>query len=96
MKGMKIKKKQTREKFKDKMKELVNTEAKDLWSLFSDGVLEACKELCGRRKQKRERGSTWWWNEEVQEAIKRKRTRLERCARSDQRKIKIITKKREI
>ena len=45
------------------MKELVNTEAKDLQGSFKDGVLEACEELCERRKQRREQGSTWWWNE---------------------------------
>ena len=32
------------------MKKLVNTEAKDLWGLFKDGVLEACEQLCGKRK----------------------------------------------
>ena len=55
--------------FKDKVKGLVNTEAKDLWGLFNDEVLESCEELCGKRKQRREQGSTWWWNEQVQEAI---------------------------
>ena len=52
---MEIKK---REKFKDKMKELVNTGAKDLWGLLKDRVLEACKELCKKRKRRREQGST--------------------------------------
>ena len=61
-----------------------------------DAILEACEELCGKRKQRKERGSTWWWNEEVQEAIKRKKMHSERCARFNQRRIKIITKKREI
>ena len=36
-------------------------------------VLEACEELCEKRKQRREQESTWCWNEEVQEAIKRKK-----------------------
>ena len=55
MEGMEIKRNKTREKFKDKVKELVNTEAKDLWSSLKDGILEACEELCGRKKQRRER-----------------------------------------
>ena len=58
--GMEIKGKRNKEKFKDKMKKLVDTEAKDLWGLFKDPVLETCGELCGRRKQRREQGSTWW------------------------------------
>ena len=49
MEGMKIIKK-TRKKFKDKVKELVNTKAKDLWVSFKDGVLRACKELCGKNE----------------------------------------------
>ena len=47
--GMKIKKK--KEKFKDKVKELGNTEAKDLWGSFKDGALKACEELCGLRRK---------------------------------------------
>ena len=63
------------------MKELVNTEAKDLWGSFEDGVLETCKVLCGKRKQRRERGSTRWWNEEVQEAINRKKNRFRKMCK---------------
>ena len=44
MEGMEIKRKKIREKFKDKVKELVNTDAKDLWVLFKDGILEACED----------------------------------------------------
>ena len=56
---MKIKEKETREKFKDKVKELVNTEAKYLWGSFKNRVLKACEELCGKIKQRREPASTW-------------------------------------
>ena len=35
------------------VKELVNTEAKDLLGLFKDEVLKACEELCGNRKRRR-------------------------------------------
>ena len=50
----KLKEKKTKKKFKDKVKILVNTEAKDLWGLFKHGVLEVCEELCGRKKRRRE------------------------------------------
>ena len=33
------------------MKELVSTKGKDLWGSFKDGILKACEELCGRKKQ---------------------------------------------
>ena len=55
----KLKEKETREKFKDKVKELVNTEAKDLWGLVKNEALKACEELCEKRKQRREQGGTW-------------------------------------
>ena len=54
MEGMKIKRKRNKEKFKDKEKEFVNTEAKDLWGSFKDKVLKACEKLCRKRKQRRE------------------------------------------
>ena len=69
----KLKEKQTRKKFKDKAKESVNTEAKNLWGSFKDEVLEAGKEFCEKRKQRKKQGDTWCRNEELQEAIKRKK-----------------------
>ena len=71
----KLKEKKKREKFKDKVKQLVNTKAKNLWGSVKDGVLEACENTCGWRKRRRKRGSTWLWNEKVQ-AIKRKKERI--------------------
>jgi len=35
--------------------------------------LTACDELCGKTLIKKDRGNTWWWNEEVKDAIARKR-----------------------
>ena len=64
------------------MKELVNTET------FKNGFLKAGKKVCEKRKQRRERGSTWWRYEEVQEAIREKRAHLERCAKSNQKREK--------
>ena len=50
MESMEIKGKRNKGKFKDKTKELVDTETKDLWGSFKEGVLQACEGLCGRRK----------------------------------------------
>ena len=32
-----------------------------------------CDEVCGKKKGRRDRGDTWWWNEDVKEAIARKK-----------------------
>ena len=36
-------------------------------------MLKACDEVCGKKKGKRDQGDTWWWNEDVKEAIARKK-----------------------
>ena len=46
----KLKEKETRKKFKDNMKELIDNEAKDVWGSSKDEVFEVCEEFCGRRK----------------------------------------------
>ena len=53
--------------------EVVDTEAMDLWESYKNGVLKACDELCGKTKGGRDQGNTWWWNEQVKEAIDRKK-----------------------
>ena len=45
----------------------------DLWESYKNGVLRACDELCGKTKGRRDQGNTWWWNEQVKEAIERKK-----------------------
>ena len=47
----KLKEKETREKFKNKVKELVNTEAKNLWGSFKDGVLRLVKNFVERENK---------------------------------------------
>ena len=34
---------------------------------------EACDEVCGKKRGKRNKGDTWWWNKEVKEAVSRKK-----------------------
>ena len=62
-----------RERFEKIVKELVSTAAPDLWKTFRDGVLQACDEVCGKKKSRRDQGDMWWWNEEVKDTITRKR-----------------------
>ena len=38
-----------------------------------DGVIKACDEVCGKKRGRRSKGDTWWWNKEVKEAVSRKK-----------------------
>ena len=69
----KLKEKEIKEKFSQRVVELVDTKAVDLWESYKNGVLKACDELCGKTKERRGQRNTWWWNEQVKEAIGRKK-----------------------
>ena len=36
-------------------------------------MLQACDEVCEKMKGRRNRGNTWWWNEQVKEVIQHKK-----------------------
>ena len=40
-----------------------------MWGHFKDRILEACDEVCCRKRRRRSKGDTWFWNEEVKEAV---------------------------
>ena len=71
--GSKPKEDNTRARFEGRVGELVNADAPDLRKCFKEGVLKACDEVCGKKKGKRDQGDTWLWNEDVKEAIARKK-----------------------
>ena len=48
-----------------------------LWGHFKDGVLKASDEMCGSKR--RCIGDTWWWNEEVKEAVSGEKDAHIRC-----------------
>ena len=39
-----------------------------MWGHFKDGILKACDEVCGKKRGRRSKGDTWWWNE-AKEAV---------------------------
>ena len=45
----------------------------DLRGSYKNGGLQACEELCGKTKGRADRENTWWWNEQVRDAIDRKK-----------------------
>ena len=91
----KLKEKEIKEESEQRIVELVDTEAVDLWESYKNGVLKACNELYGKTKKRKDQGNTWGWNEQVKEAIDRKKKRLFRGASIAHRKIRIIIAKRE-
>ena len=50
----KLSKNQTTVRFEKRAKELVSTDAPDLWKTFKDGVLKTCDEVCGKKKSSRD------------------------------------------
>ena len=42
---------------------------KNLCGRFTDRVLKACDGMCGIKRGRRSKGDTWWWNEDVKEAL---------------------------
>ena len=52
---------------------LVDVGAPNLWGHFKDGGLKACDEMCEKKRGRRTKGDIWQWNEEVKEAVSRKK-----------------------
>ena len=69
----KLKEKDIKEEFEQRVVELVDTKAVDLWEFYKNSVLKACDESCGKTKRRRDQENTWWWNEQVKKAIDRKK-----------------------
>ena len=77
----KLNENQTRVRFEKRVKELVSTDAPDLWKTFRDGVLKVCDELRGKKKPRGDQGDMWWWNEEVKDTITRKKAAFKELCR---------------
>ena len=69
----KLKKREMQEQFERRVEELVNVETTNLRESFRDGILKACDELWSKIKVKKNGEIKWWWNEEVRNAIARKK-----------------------
>ena len=52
----KLKENRIRVRFENRVKELISTDAPDLWKTFKVGVLKACDEVCEKKKFRRNRG----------------------------------------
>ena len=73
MEGLEIEETKFESKISRRAKELVNVDAPNLWNTFKSVMLQACDEVCGRKKGSRNHGNTWWWHEEVKEVMRQKK-----------------------
>ena len=49
--------------------ELVDAGVPNLWDTSRMGVLKACDEVSWMKMERKCKGYTWWWNEEVKEEV---------------------------
>ena len=74
-----LKDKRVRLEFKLRLQQKMNTTGhreesmEEVWAKFKEGVLSAAVEVCGVRQQKGQRKRMRWWNDEVKEAVKKKK-----------------------
>ena len=61
-----------RKRSEEKVIKLVEDEMPNLWVHFKERILKARDEMCGKKRGKA-KGDTWRWNEEVKEAVPRKK-----------------------
>ena len=59
----------------------------------SRAVITACAEVCGKTRHRRNRGDSWWWNEDVKEAIARKKDAYKELCKNNTEENKINYKK---
>ena len=58
-----------RKRFEEKVIKLVDVGVPNLRGHFVDRVLKVCGEVCGKKRERRSKGDTWWRNEEVKESV---------------------------
>ena len=62
-----------RKRFEEKVMKLVDFVVTILWGYIKDRILKACVEVCEKKRGRRSKGDTRWWNEEVKKAVSRKK-----------------------
>ena len=64
-----------RDKLEEEYQLEADTNAEESWKLFKKVVMGEAEEICGVTKGgKHLERETWWWTEEVQESLRRKKT----------------------
>ena len=60
-------------RFEDKVIKLVDVGVPILWGHFMDRFLKACDGVCGKKRGRRSKGNTWWWNIGVKDVVSREK-----------------------
>ena len=79
---MEVEGKQHENRISERVKELVDVGAPNLWNTFKNRVLQACDAACGKKKSRRNHGDTWWWNEEVKKAIQQNKVAYKKMCKN--------------
>ena len=73
LKIWKLKEEETRRVFEERLEGKLEDHSGD-WNTFKCTILETAREICGESSGRRQTDrNTWWWCEEVQQAIKEKK-----------------------
>ena len=78
----KLKESNTKTRFQERVKELVDVDAPNLCNTLKNGRFQACDEVCRKKKGRKNYGDTWWWNEEVKKAIQQKKVAYKNVQKS--------------
>ena len=69
-----------RDKVEEEYQLEADTNAEESWKLFKKVVMRAAEEVRGTTKGgKHFDRETWWWNEEVQKSMRRKKDAFKKC-----------------
>merc|ERR1712044_65526 len=58
------------------------TSIEEKWSAMKNAWLDTAVEICGRTKGFQKQRETWWWNDKVAEAVKKKREKFKKWKRT--------------
>ena len=59
--------------FASKVEDAQPKNVEEIWTTLKGGLSEAAKETCGLSSRHRWHKQTWWWNDDVDKAVKEKR-----------------------
>ena len=80
--------------FKTKVQGNTATTTEEIWSVLKQGLLDSADEICGWTKERKWRKEGWWWNEEVDKAIKEKRQKYKEWKKGGSREEYNIAKRK--
>ena len=60
---------------------------------MKDIMMETAQDICGMTKGPRRHKETWWWNEEVAEAVSDKKIKYEKWKKENMEEARMLCKK---